>query len=251
MRAAVLAVALVGASTLPSYGQAIDIAGKWEVSVTSPQGSMPSAPLELKKDGDKWVGVFYTPQGNANVEATVKDKAVTILLEPYQTQDGPINISMSGTVDGDAMSGTMDIGGRMQLDWSARRAASAPEGKGDQKPAEQKPGEQKPGEPRPAETKVDLTGSWALEVNTMGGTGTPTVTLRQDGGKLSGTYTGRYGESAVTGTITGNEFTFSFMMGEEGNQAAIIYTGTADKDTMKGTVALGEMGEGTFTGKRK
>jgi hypothetical protein len=242
MKAAVLAVALVLAFAEPSRAQTIDLAGKWDVSVVSPQGSMPSAPLELKKDGDKWVGVFYTPQGNANVEATLKDKIVTIALEPYQTSEGPINISMSGTVDGDSMSGTMDIGGRMQLDWSAKRTAAA---------ADQKPTEQKPSEQKPAETKVDLTGTWALEVNTMGGTGTPTVALKQDGEKLSGTYTGRYGDSAVTGTIKGNEFTFSFMMGEEGNQTAIIYTGTAEKDTMKGTVTLGEMGEGTFTGKRK
>jgi hypothetical protein len=248
MKSVVLTVALVLASALPSDArQAVDLAGKWDVSITTPQGSMPPAPLELKKEGDKWVGVFYTSQGNAAVEATVKDKAVTILLEPYQTPEGPLEISMTGTVEGDGMTGTMDIGGRMQLEWSAKR--TAPAAKPGQKPAE--PGPAEPNQQKPAEMKLDLTGTWALEVQTMGGTGTPTVTLKQDGEKLSGTYTGRYGETALTGTIKGHEFTFSFMMGEEGNQTAIIYTGTAEKDTMKGTVTLGEMGEGTFTGKRK
>lgn len=109
---------------------------------------------------------------------------------------------------------------------------------------------QKPKEP-PAETKIDITGVWALEVITMGGTGTPTVTLKQDGEKLSGLYSGRYGDAEVSGSIKGAEFTFSFMMGEEGNPVAVIYTGKVDKDTMKGTVSLGDMGDGTFTGKKK
>ena len=31
----------------------------------------------------------------------------------------------------------------------------------------------------------------------------------------------------------------------------VVYTGTLEKDALKGSVTLGEMGEGTFTAKRK
>ena len=31
----------------------------------------------------------------------------------------------------------------------------------------------------------------------------------------------------------------------------MTYTGKVDKDTMKGSVAFGDLGEGTFTGKKK
>jgi hypothetical protein len=37
----------------------------------------------------------------------------------------------------------------------------------------------------------------------------------------------------------------------EGNTGTIVYAGKVDKDTMRGTVTLAEMGEGTFVGKKK
>jgi hypothetical protein len=220
----------------PAFAQGVDISGKWDVVISTQQGSQ-NAPMELKKDGDKFVGVFYTPQGNADISATVKDKAVTFLLPPFQTQNGSITITMNGTVEGDSMAGTM-LAGDFTIDWSAKRTAAAAPAPAAAQAA-------------PAEEKLDLTGTWSLEVVTPNGTGTPTLTLKQTGEKLSGQYASSYGQYTVTGTITGAEFTFSIPMGVEGNTVSIIYTGKADKATMKGTVTLGEMGEGTFSGKKK
>lgn len=98
----------------------------------------------------------------------------------------------------------------------------------------------------------DVAGAWALSVETAQGTGNPTVTLKQDGEKLTGLYSSQvFGEQAVAGTIKGNAITFSFSATIEGNALTVTYTGTAEKDTMKGKVTIGDMGEGTFTGKRK
>jgi hypothetical protein len=36
----------------------------------------------------------------------------------------------------------------------------------------------------------------------------------------------------------------------QGSDLAITYTGTVEGDSIKGKVVLGEMGEGTFTGKK-
>ena len=102
-----------------------------------------------------------------------------------------------------------------------------------------------------ADKALDLSGTWSLEVTTPNGIGRPTLVLKQTGEKLAGQYSSTYGEYNVTGTITGNEFTFTVPMAVEGNTVSIIYTGTADAATMKGTVTLGEMGEGTFVGKKK
>jgi hypothetical protein len=237
MKTTVITLACVLALTSGASAQAVDLTGKWDVSIAGTQQGNVSAPLELKKDGDKFVGVFSTPQGNADVSATVKDNVVTFVLPPFQTQNGPIEVTMSGTVDGDTMKGTMDAGGRATFDWVAKRAPAA------QPPA-------KPSEPDP-EPKLDLSGTWALEVSTANGVGRPTLVLKQTSEKLSGQYSSTYGEFPVTGTITGAEFTFSIQMGVEGNTVAIIYTGKAEKETMKGTVTLGEMGEGTFVGKKK
>ena len=97
----------------------------------------------------------------------------------------------------------------------------------------------------------NVTGKWIFDVQTDAGSGTPTITLKQDGEKLTGHYSGQLGENDITGTIQGNKITFGFS-GDFGGQAAkVTYTGTVEKDTMKGTVDLGGMASGTFTGKKQ
>jgi hypothetical protein len=101
--------------------------------------------------------------------------------------------------------------------------------------------------------KVDITGVWAFQIEIGGGTtGTPTVTFKQDGEKLTGKYSSQVlGEHDFTGTIKGNELTFGFTASFDGNAVKVTYSGTVDKDTMKGKVTFGDLGEGTFSGKKK
>lgn len=103
-----------------------------------------------------------------------------------------------------------------------------------------------------AQEKVDLTGAWILQVDTSAGSGSPTFTFKQTGEKLEGTYEGTFGKvDNVKGTVKGNKATWSFSASAQGTQIDIEYTGTVEKDTMKGTVTMSGVGEGTFTGKRK
>jgi hypothetical protein len=93
---------------------------------------------------------------------------------------------------------------------------------------------------------------WALQIDLGGNTATPTATLKQDGEKLTGTYSSQVlGEQQITGTIKGSAISFGFQASFDGNAVKVTYTGTVDKDTMKGSVAFGDLGEGTFTGKKK
>src|SRR5262245_46584559 len=105
----------------------------------------------------------------------------------------------------------------------------------------------------PAQSKVDVTGKWALEVMTQaGGTTTPSVTLKQDGEKLTGHYSSMtLGEADVTGTIKGQQIQFTFNAEVQGFALAVKYTGAVEGTTMKGTLSLGELGDGTFTGKKQ
>ena len=105
-----------------------------------------------------------------------------------------------------------------------------------------------PEKQKPAPT---MTGTWVLETHHSAGVSTPTVTITQTGEKLAGKYIGSYGESELTGTIKDNkEFTFRVVIGTE-QKVEVVYTGALDGDTIKGAMTMGEMGEGTFTGKRK
>jgi hypothetical protein len=97
----------------------------------------------------------------------------------------------------------------------------------------------------------DVTGTWALDIQTANGKGSPTATLKQDGENLTGNYAGRFGESEISGTVKGNQIDFVVHVVMNGNKTDIRYAGTLENDgTLKGTVSGGP-GDGTWTAKRK
>ena len=99
--------------------------------------------------------------------------------------------------------------------------------------------------------KVDVTGKWAGNVETSAGAGAPTFTFKQDGEKLTGHYVGTFGEADLTGTVKGTDIKFTFSVDVQGTKLDETYTGTVDKDSMKGKVEIVGIGEGTFTAKRQ
>ena len=101
-------------------------------------------------------------------------------------------------------------------------------------------------------SKVDVTGNWNFAVETGAGSGNPVMTFKQEGEKLTGHYSGQLGEADLTGSVKGQDITFKFDVDAQGTALAITYTGTVDgKDSMKGKVSLGGLGEGTFTAKKQ
>jgi hypothetical protein len=100
--------------------------------------------------------------------------------------------------------------------------------------------------------KVDVTGKWAFNVETAAGSGTPAMTFKQDGEKLTGHYSGQLGESDLTGTLKGADISFSFTIDAQGTMIKATYSGTVEnKDSLKGKVVLEGLGDGTFTAKRQ
>jgi hypothetical protein len=218
------------ATALPASAQ--DASGTWSATFNTPNGPRP-ATMTLRKAGEKLTGNISGDQGEVAIEGTQKGADVTFTFV-IQTGNGPFNIAMSGKQDGDSLAGVVDFNGAGQGDWSAKRTTAG----GQATP----PGDK---------TAVDVSGPWALQVETGAGGGTPTVTFKQDGDKLTGQYVGQFGESTVTGAVKGSEITFSFDVNVQGSTVRVVYAGTVEKDTMKGTVTFGDLGEGTFTGKRK
>lgn len=102
-----------------------------------------------------------------------------------------------------------------------------------------------------AKDTVDVSGAWLMQVETAVGSGSPSFTFKQTGEKIEGDYEGTFGKAKVAGTIKGNQITFGFDADAQGTPLKIEYKGTVEKDTMKGTVKLGDLGDGTFTGNKK
>ena len=108
---------------------------------------------------------------------------------------------------------------------------------------------------------LDVTGDWELTmIGGPGGGGPPgggdmpamIIKFVQKGETLEAQMQNPMGEEMKgTGKIVGDaiEFTFS-MNGPEGGGMTIVYKGKVEGDTMKGTIAMGDMGEMQWTAKR-
>ena len=102
------------------------------------------------------------------------------------------------------------------------------------------------------DVKIDVTGKWLFNVTTSAGTGTPTVTLKQQGDSLTGHYSSQtLGEADLKGTVKDKKIAFTFHIELQGTPLTVNYVGTIESnDVMKGTVDIGGAASGTFTAKR-
>ena len=96
-----------------------------------------------------------------------------------------------------------------------------------------------------APAKVDLTGKWMFSVVTENGTGTPSVTFKQQGDSLTGHYSSQvFGEVDFKGTVKDNKITFAMSPSVQGQSLTVTYTGTIESaDSIKGSVDLGGFGK--------
>ena len=92
-----------------------------------------------------------------------------------------------------------------------------------------------------------VNGKWVLTVDLGGQGGDATFELEEADGKLSGTYSGSLGSADISGTVDGNNVEFSF----ESDAGKVTYKGEVDGDTMSGECSYGDLGSGTFAGKRQ
>jgi hypothetical protein len=100
--------------------------------------------------------------------------------------------------------------------------------------------------------KTDITGAWTFEVKTDAGGGTPTVTFKQDGEKITGHYSSmNLGDADLTGTVKGKDIAFAFDGQVQGQTVPVTYNGTIDSPTtMSGRMSIGGAVGGTFTAKK-
>jgi len=98
----------------------------------------------------------------------------------------------------------------------------------------------------------NVSGDWTFSVQTDQGSGSPSISFKQEGETLTGTYSGLFGSAPLKGTIKGTAIEFSFESEAQGQRVDSVYKGTVEKDEMKGTVAIaGGQLNGTFTASRR
>src|SRR5262245_21201635 len=112
-----------------------------------------------------------------------------------------------------------------------------------------------PPKPDPSDKKPlpSLTGRWAMELNMSMGQSTPALTLKQDGEKITGTYTSRYGTFPLEGTLKVRAVQLYVTISVEGMQVDMAFTGevAADGQSMKGEADVGQAGDAAWVARRE
>jgi hypothetical protein len=243
IRAGILVATLALFLAVPAQAQT-NVNGDWDVSITSPQGTN-SVKVTLTQDGEKVKGLFKTQMGELPFEGTLTGTDLKFAYTlPFQGQ--MIDITMTGKVDGDGITGTANFGGMAEGQWTAKRApaASAAAPAAPATPAGY-------GASPAAVAKAGAAGQWDVTVKTPNGDYPATANLKDDSGKLTGTFTSQMGEVPVTGTLEGNALKLAMTSQTPQGNLDVTLTGDVDGDQIvNGKVTTG-MGVFDFTAKRK
>lgn len=96
-----------------------------------------------------------------------------------------------------------------------------------------------------------LAGKWQVSLEMEVGTAAVVMEFKQDGEKLTGTYTGRYGAYPFVGTMKGRTLDFVVTINAEGTETKMHFIGDLSPtgDAIKGTAHLGGMGEAGWIAK--
>ena len=95
-----------------------------------------------------------------------------------------------------------------------------------------------------ADAPANVAGTWTVDVSGAAGKTSQTITLKQDGGTITGTFKGPRQSGTIDGTVDGKKIKFHVTA-----RIPLDYTGTVDGDSMKGTMS-GRGQQGDFTATR-
>lgn len=94
-----------------------------------------------------------------------------------------------------------------------------------------------------ADIPANVAGTWNVSVSGETGSAQQTIVLKQEGGKITGTFKGPRQSGPLEGTVDGNNISFHVS-----TRVPLDYKGTVDGDTMKGTMTgKGKTGDWTAT----
>jgi hypothetical protein len=218
------------------------ISGDWDMTIQSMQGTN-NVRVTFTQDGEKISGIFKSPMGELPFQdgtLTGDDLKFGFSL-PIQGQ--PLEITMTGKVDGSTIAGKAQFGGLGEGDWTARRVEDAAAA-----PAEPAPTPAS----APALAAAGISGQWDVTVKTQMGDVPISADLTESAGKVTGSLVGPAGPVDVSGTFDGSALKLSFVARTPQGDIPIEMSGELTGDSIvNGKADFGGMGQGEWTAKRK
>lgn len=100
--------------------QDVNVTGDWEMTSQSPRGEM-TRTLNFDQDGEKIKVTMEGFRGDEIIgEGTIQGNKIEWTMT-MSTQRGDFTMTYKGTVEGDTMSGTIEMGDRGSREWTAKK----------------------------------------------------------------------------------------------------------------------------------
>jgi seryl-tRNA(Sec) selenium transferase len=107
-------------SAPPLAAPASDVSGQWDVQIAY-IASVSTHTLHLKQAGNRLEGSHQGDFVSRDLTGTVEGNEVQFSSSYAERHGDALSFRFSGTIDGDAMSGTLDMGEYLTAKWSAKR----------------------------------------------------------------------------------------------------------------------------------
>lgn len=115
---------MIGTALLSGPAWAQSVAGEWDGEVHTP-GGIRNVKLLFQVSGDKLSGVVQRATDTVPLTGTIKADTVTFTYTVIYNSN-PLEITITATLSGDAMQGTVSFGGLAEDVFSAKRARRPP-----------------------------------------------------------------------------------------------------------------------------
>jgi hypothetical protein len=246
-RTTLFALALLVAA--PVFAQIpASVAGDWDVTINSPQGANTTR-VAFTQDGDKVTGLFKSPNGELPFTGTMTGNELKFAFQiPFQ--GAALDITMTGKVDAETMTGKADFGGMAEGDWTAKRAATTTASATTASPSAA-PAAPDAATPSATTVAVGFGGKWDVTLKTPAGDFPANATLTDEGGKLTGTFGSQMGEVQVAGTSEGNALKLTMVaVTPQGNMNVILTGDLQGDEIVNGKAEVEGLGQMEWTARR-
>jgi imidazolonepropionase-like amidohydrolase len=242
------------ATTPPGAGGAAGVSGTWNLKITLGAQGDKNATLTLRQEGERLSGGIQGDLGSAQIANASIGTAGDIKFTATVSVGGvATELNFAGTVTGNEMRGTVTTVNNGNGTFTGTRPEGSAPG-GGRRPGGGEgatpTGPPSGGPPASSANVADLSGTWTLAINLEGQNLPATLTLRQDGNRLTGTAQSPLGSSEISnGSIGPEGFRFTLNVTLQGQALEVTFSGTASGNSMSGTANSTE-GSATFTGTR-
>ena len=99
--------------------QEVNVTGEWEMTITTPRGKR-NQDINFKQEGKKLTVTMQGRRGEVTAEGTVKGNEIEWTIT-RSTPRGEFTMTYTGKIDGDKMSGEVQLGDFGSGEWKAKK----------------------------------------------------------------------------------------------------------------------------------